>query len=203
MDAPLFAEGKVTNSEFRDHRIFVEPDPEGWGFHVSELWYEDNEATRQEESAWLPGAKRLHGHLEHIGHEIEWHVFTDKLLLPHLIFLEQSLHAQAVRGSREKLEQLLSPGFVEVGASGVIYHREQIINLLLSSSAVEEIHSASFEFKRLGPGVAILVYRTWHLGQNGERVREAFRSSVWSCSLGQWALVFHQGTLCEESGNAT
>jgi hypothetical protein len=203
MDAPLFAVGTVTNREYRDHRIFVEPDTEGRGFHVSELWYEAGKSSCQEESEWLPGAKLLDWHLQRIGHEIEWQVFTNELLRPLLIFQEQSLHTQVVRRDRDKLEVLLAPGFAEVGASGTMYNREQIITLLVGSESSDELHSENFEFKRLGAGTAMLLYRTWHLAENGERVHEAMRSSIWSCSLGQWSMVFHQGTLCRGREDAT
>jgi hypothetical protein len=137
------------------------------------------------------------------GHEVKWKALTDEVLKPHLVSLERLLHAPSVRLSRQRLEVLLDPEFIEVGASGIRYLREEIITLLLNSRDEVEILADGFEMQRLGPGVALLLYRSWQLSQNGEKISEAMRSSVWASSTGQWALVFHQGTLCQASENTT
>ena len=203
MDAPLFAEGIVTNSEFREHRVFVEPGMDGRGFSVTELWISGAESLPHEEGEWVPGAKSLHAHLWHAGHEIVWKVFSDELLKPLLVSLEQSLHTHEVRRNAQVLERLLSPEYLEIGASGRTYNREQIIQLLATSQGDSIIRADSFELKRLGAGVAMLLYRSWESGSEGEKLVEAKRTSIWSCSLGQWAMVFHQGTLSPRVESAT
>jgi hypothetical protein len=203
MDAPLFAEGRISNSGFSDHLLFVETEMQGLGFRVTERWGNGNGHLAGESSRFVTGAKSLAGFLYHSGHEVEWKVFKDELLMPHLVARERLLHSSMVRLSRERLEVLLDPEFSEVGASGERYSREEIVSLLINSREEVEILSDDFEMQRLGPSVAMLLYRSWQLSQNGKKMREAMRSSIWVCSLGQWALVFHQGTLCQESGNAT
>ncbi len=51
--------------------------------------------------------------------------------------LEEALHRAEVRRSRTTLEALLADGFVEFGASGSVYHRTEIIGLLLEEEEAE------------------------------------------------------------------
>jgi hypothetical protein len=194
MDAPLFAEGIITNSDLGDHRIYIEPDPEGWGFHVSERWSSTDDVDAGEVNDWVPGAKRLYGYLAHSGFDVEWKVFTNELLLGLLTDQERLLHTIEARQSRERLEQFLDPEFQEFGLSGKKYNREDVIESLLKSGDDAKIFSSDFELIRLGPGAATLLYQSWQLNLSGDRVLEARRSSVWRCALGRWSMVFHQGT---------
>jgi hypothetical protein len=202
MDAPLFAEGIITNSDLGDHRIYIEPGPEGLGFHVSERWSGSNEVYPGEVNDWVPGAERLSEYVAHSGFDVEWKVFTNELLLGLLTDQERELHTVEARQSREKLEHYLDPEFQEFGLSGKKYNREAVIELLLKPGDVGKIFSSDFELIRLGPGAATLLYQSWQLDPSGDKMQEARRASVWRCSLGRWRMVFHQGTSVKPENNA-
>ena len=76
-----------------------------------------------------------------------------------LIKLELSLHSPNVRASKEELESLLSEDFLEIGASGEIYRREEIIKRLPNDIS-PEIYATDFEFRELSPGIVQLIYKS-------------------------------------------
>jgi len=109
--------------------------------------------------------------------------------------LEESLLRAEVRSSRESVEALLDETFVEIGASGRVYDREQTLNTMTVEINVE-LPLPDFFARLLVSGVALLTYRTVQTIAGGER-RESRRSSIWMKKGKSWKIVFHQGTLSE------
>ncbi|CAN7200051.1 DUF4440 domain-containing protein [Rhizobium rhizogenes] len=64
--------------------------------------------------------------------------------------LEEALHRPEVRCSREAVERLLAEGFVEFGASGSVYDRTTIIDLLVHEGGTDEgdLRTANHSLKR-------------------------------------------------------
>jgi len=56
------------------------------------------------------------------------------------------------------------------------------------------VQARDFELAEIGPGVALLTYRSAHAGPVGELCRETLRSSVWVETASGWRMRFHQGT---------
>ena len=110
-----------------------------------------------------------------------------------LIELEISLHSPIVRKSRRRLETLLSNECLEIGASGKIYGKNEIIDALLEEKETNEIQATDFEFRELSPGIAQLIYKSKNK-LNDEKIRYTIRSSIWKLEGSQWRMVFHQGT---------
>ena len=79
--------------------------------------------------------------------------------------LELALLTASVRRSRTQLEALLDPGFREVGASGRLWTREEIL-----ADMVDDF-------------------------LDRPRGRAAHRSSLWRCVGGGWRMLHHQGAL--------
>ena len=120
-------------------------------------------------------------------------------LLQELLALEVELHHPGVRCNRERLEQLLHPDFHEVGRSGRTYSREIVVNFLVSQESQAEVASEAFSVAEIGPGVALLTYRSAHIEQNTTLVNHTLRSSIWLKSSGGWQLRYHQGTAAAET----
>ena len=76
---------------------------------------------------------------------------------------------------------------MEIGASGTVYNKEQIITSLLNEIP-GEISATGFEYRKLCNELAQLVYRS-------TGTRFAIRSSIWKLEDGEWRIVFHQGTV--------
>lgn len=115
-------------------------------------------------------------------------------LLQELRSLEVALHHPGVRCSRERLEQMLHPEFHEVGRSGRTYNRETIVSHLASQQVHPVVASDSFAVSELGPGAALLTYRSAHVEAEDRLVNHTLRSSVWLRTAAGWQLRYHQGT---------
>jgi hypothetical protein len=118
---------------------------------------------------------------------------TDEELCAHLIDRERALLDPAVRRDCALVSELLAEGFLEIGSSGNVWSREQILELL----AAEDYRQPAMEdFKcaLIAEGVALVTYRTVRMDtQSGDRTTTV-RSSLWTKQSGRWRVRFHQGT---------
>lgn len=107
-----------------------------------------------------------------------------------LIDLERALLTPIVRGSRKRLEDLLDPDFQEIGASGRMWTRGEMISALLESDHRDDpIEAEEFRAAPVGAGLVLLTYVSDPKG------RAARRTSLWRKSGDRWRLLHHQGTL--------
>lgn len=120
-------------------------------------------------------------------------------LLHTLRALEVELHHPGVRCNRMRLEALLHADFHEVGRSGRAYDRDTVIRHLASVASPPDVASDAFEVAELGPGVALLTYRSAHVEPGPVLVNHTLRSSVWVQVGGDWQLRYHQGTPAAEA----
>jgi hypothetical protein len=106
---------------------------------------------------------------------------------------EQALLDPAVRRDRDRVSALLAEDFVEFGASGRAWTREEILDLLATEDyeppAVED-----FRCVPIGMGVALVTYRTVRTDWQTGAISAALRSSLWTKEAGEWRVRFHQGT---------
>ncbi|WP_043624867.1 nuclear transport factor 2 family protein [Nonomuraea candida] len=95
-----------------------------------------------------------------------------------------------VRSSAELMAGLLHPEFREIGASGRLWSRSEIIADLVESSrpSDEPIGASDLAGLLLTPDVVHLTYVS---DSGGRRAR---RSSIWVRTEAGWRLYFHQGT---------
>lgn len=115
-------------------------------------------------------------------------------LLQVLQALEVELHHPGVRCSRSRLEQLLHPGFFEVGRSGRPYDRATVIRYLAEQPGPPSVDSDGFAASLLSPGVALLTYRSAHRLEDGTLENHTLRCSVWVQVGDSWQVRYHQGT---------
>jgi hypothetical protein len=120
-------------------------------------------------------------------------------LLAQLQALEVELHHTGVRCSVERLEQLLHPAFGEVGRSGRAYSRPNVIGHLAAQTAPPAVASDGFAVAELGPGIALLTYRSAHVEPGQGLVDHTLRSSVWVRTSAGWQLRYHQGTAAAQT----
>lgn len=111
--------------------------------------------------------------------------------LAHVFGLERELQSRATRGDAARLRELLSPDFVEIGASGRRWDLESILELLRAEAAHPATHAivmTPLEGRVLAPGV---VQVFWDSDQAGRRAR---RTSLWQRGPRGWQLTYHQAT---------
>lgn len=103
---------------------------------------------------------------------------------------ELALLSPALRRSATRVGDLLDPEFREIGASGRLWTRPEIIAAL----AGEDVDADPFEAtdmvgRVIGPGFVLLTY----VCRGGDR--RTRRSSLWRHSGQHWRCLHHQGTV--------
>lgn len=102
---------------------------------------------------------------------------------------EEALLRPGTRRDRDALQALLAPGFREIGQSGRLWARAEIIDALVASEDFDADQVMSERHaERLAPGLVLLTYRL----EFARRISR--RSSLWRVHDGAASLVFHQGT---------
>lgn len=109
--------------------------------------------------------------------------------------LEEELWRAETRFDRARMEQLFAEDFFEVGRSGRVYSREEL--LAVTGSEIDAVLPLpNMAIRYLAPGVAQITYNSL-VTCNG-KVERGRRSSIWSLDADTWRLRFHQGTVYEE-----
>jgi hypothetical protein len=112
--------------------------------------------------------------------------------------LERMLLDPAVRQDPAQVSTLLADDFVEFGASGSVWTRDQIIAMLdaegtWSPPAIEDFHC-----RLIGSsGAALVTYRAVRQDAATGGRTASLRSSLWTRESGAWKMFFHQGTLTD------
>jgi hypothetical protein len=110
--------------------------------------------------------------------------------VPVVIERELALLTPEVRGSSDQLEELLDPDFGEIGKSGRLWTRSEMIEALVAHTDPEphNINLSEMSGRTVSPGLVLLTYVTEVEG------RRARRSSLWRRSTTGWRVLHHQGT---------
>ncbi len=101
---------------------------------------------------------------------------------------ELTLLRPEVRANREELEALLADDFVEIGASGRVWNRAELIAELLAAPALDDVVVADVHAHAVAPGVVVVIYATSRAGVQSRR------TGWWRKSATGWRCFFHQGT---------
>ena len=116
-------------------------------------------------------------------------------LQAHIEALEMELHHPGVPCARERLEQLLHPGFHEVGRSGTPYDRATVVRHLASITQPPAVVSGGFALTRLSERCVLLTFQSRQaLPDPALQPMDTHRSSIWSQEPSGWQLQYHQGT---------
>ncbi len=112
-----------------------------------------------------------------------------------LLPLEHAHLTPGVRSSRAALESLLHESFTEIGASGRLYTRDDIIPLLLAEQTHPPRTISDFHTRPITNTVALTTYTLTRTdgGADGTQ-HHSRRSSLWLLENNTWRLTFHQGT---------
>ena len=119
-------------------------------------------------------------------------------LLTELKELEVELHQSEIRTDTNRLDVLLHESFCEIGRSGRLYQRNDIVGEMRTESSPPLVWSQDFAVEEVAEGIALLTYRSAHMGENGMLHRHSLRSSLWQRTDLGWQMRFHQGTPTDE-----
>lgn len=110
-----------------------------------------------------------------------------------LLHCELQLLSPRIRRNRQQVSGLLARDFVEFGASGRVWSREETLDALAAEDFEPPILE-DFRCRELATGVVLVTYRTVR-GATGTAARLiSLRSSIWCRQTRGWVLRFHQGT---------
>ena len=113
--------------------------------------------------------------------------------------LEESILDPVVRADPQRMRALLTPEFMEFGASGQVFDRDGIIAVLAAEPTRQARQARGFKVRLVAPGAALTTWRV----QRDDGI-ETLRSSVWQQQTdGRWLMVFHQGTLAAHDDEGT
>lgn len=103
--------------------------------------------------------------------------------------LELSLLDPVTRRSADYLNKHIADEFVEFGASGKIYNKQDVIESLPFEKE-RKFTVEDFSVKALSQDVVLATYKI--IGDDATVA--SLRSSIWKRIDGEWQMVFHQGT---------
>lgn len=104
--------------------------------------------------------------------------------------LEEELLKPEVRQSEERLNQLLADDFQEIGSSGRLFDKQDVLDRLPSEKPPKMILS-NFSGRELAKDVALTTYSVHHQ----DKEKYTLRSSIWKKDTSGWRMTFHQGTI--------
>ena len=113
--------------------------------------------------------------------------------------LEPLLHRLPAGADRQAIGGILDDDFFEVGASGKVYRREFVIDVVEErySTGVDPDDGAwdidNLSTRVLSDDLRLVTYRLSLAG------RLSRRSTLWRRSLSGWQAIYHQGTICDPS----
>lgn len=105
-------------------------------------------------------------------------------------FYETCLFSKEFCRKEDNLRRIIHEDYMEYGASGKIYHREDEWQYLLHLDADRPIEIMDFHREYIKEDVILVHYRSKHL----DKQKEALRTSVWVKTDEGWKIRFHQGT---------
>ncbi len=109
---------------------------------------------------------------------------------------EPIFHHPELGTTRADFENMMAADFWEVGASGRRYSRDAVVAELQKRYAgeyVDQWETRDFHCRRLAEDVYLLTYTLLQ----GER--KSRRSTIWHNTATGWKIVFHQGTVVQDS----
>ena len=103
----------------------------------------------------------------------------------HVVAMERALLGDEVRTDRAAVAALLHPEWQEIGRSGRLWSRDDILD---SIGPIPPVDFQVVSVDRLGPDTILLLWRT------ATDERSTLRSTLWLRTGGRWQARFHQGT---------
>ena len=108
---------------------------------------------------------------------------------------EPIFHRPELGTTRHDFDQMMDPGFWEVGASGRRYSRKYVLDTLVErhSAPHDDVwETRGFHCAELAPGTYLLTYTLVQ-----DRVRVTRRATIWRKVKDGWKILYHQGTIVE------
>jgi hypothetical protein len=116
-----------------------------------------------------------------------------KAVAADLFRAEMLLLDPAVRRDRARVAALLTEDFFEYGASGRVWTRDQMLDLLATEAYAPPVVE-DFACHRIADSAVLVTYRSVRSNAETGQRETTLRSSLWTQRGGKWRVRFHQGT---------
>ena len=93
-----------------------------------------------------------------------------------------------VRASRAAVEGLLDADFTELGRSGRLWTRDELLAAIQGFAPTADVTVHDVTGLRVADGVVLVTYVTERAGER------TYRSSLWSRASGGWKILHHQAS---------
>ncbi len=113
-----------------------------------------------------------------------------------LIAKEKAIVDAQKRRDSAAVEAALADDFREIGSSGRLYSKSDILDGI-KKSTILDCSFEGFRFLPVDSTCVIVTYVTTstRIQQGREQTFRAYRSSTWVEQHGTWRMIFHQGTI--------
>ena len=104
--------------------------------------------------------------------------------MENILELEKSLFKYDYMSNKEYLNNIIADNYKELGKSGILFNKDDVINYLLSQQRDRDIEMYNFSGEELMPDLWIVHYIT--LSDN----KKIYRTSIWKHNK----IIFHQAS---------
>ena len=109
---------------------------------------------------------------------------------------ELELLEPACRADPGRVAALLADDFVEIGRSGRVWSRDDVVSALADAPGMDGITIGPMQAQQIGAGLVVVRYTTHHDGGPGI----VHRSGWWRQTTSGWRCWFHQATVVPDAG---
>ena len=107
--------------------------------------------------------------------------------------LELELLQPGVRKSKKRLNELIADNFLEIGASGKQYNKNDTIRELTEEDEIK-FSINNFNTINISPDTILVTYEVEKEILGSKNKKHSTRTSIWKNIEGNWQIIFHQGT---------
>ena len=104
--------------------------------------------------------------------------------MENILELEKSLFKYDYMSNKEYLNNIIADNYKELGKSGILFNKDDVVNYLLSQQRDRDIEMYNFSGEELMPDLWIVHYIT--LSDN----KKIYRTSIWKHDK----IIFHQAS---------
>ena len=108
--------------------------------------------------------------------------------------LEEKLLHSDVTANPRLLDELLCKDFEEIGNTGHVSTRDEVIDWLINKENNSRWALMNFRIKPLTDNLVLALYLAKQISGHKKSSHGSVRSSIWKYDGNSWKMIFHQGT---------
>ena len=108
--------------------------------------------------------------------------------------LEEKLLHENMQENPLLLDALLAETFLEIGYSGKMSSRQEVVDWLINKPITDRWILSNFCVNLLSPDIVLAVYQAQKINDSVQISKTSTRSSIWKRYGRQWKMMFHQAS---------